>query len=133
MSNDNEFIIRAKEILAGSETKPSDISDFECFIGESMCDSNNWNGNPFTLFGFACAIEKFHPIAEATQEEINDRIRNKMNIHLVDVLTLEVMQEQDWDDDDNLYYQFVSTVVNMIPSYKTRWFSELKEQIQNYE
>lgn len=134
MNNDNDFIIRAKEILAGAVVTPSDIHEFERYIGESMCDSNNWNGNCFTLFGFACAKPEYTQIATDLQDEVNDCCsRGKNALHCVESLSIDSFQDVDWDDENNLYYTFVADAINSIPSYRGRWNTEMKEQISHYE
>lgn len=133
MSELNAWRINA--ILAGSPTLASDILAFENHIGEAMCDSNNWTANPFTMIGFAWAHPKYHGMATRLQEEIDKK--NAQNMHPMTYLD-GVMYDYFYaegddgtEEDYDLYCNFIADVVNSLPTYRVRWFTELQEQLEH--
>lgn len=122
------FITAAKEILTGvRKTTPEDLHLFECYIGESMCDSNNWNGNVFTIIGFSWAKPEYHDIAQAIQDEIDSYAKSGLSTWNVEALVVEPLL-----NDEDLYYTWLADIINSIPPYRVRWETELSEQIEHH-
>lgn len=115
-----------KEILSGSRpTTPDDIYAFECEIGESMCDSNHWSSNVFTLVGFSYAKPEYRAIADAIQDEIEYRLKEGLNTMHVEPMVVDPLE-----DDHDLYCKWVADIINSIPVYKERWFDNLREIVE---
>lgn len=124
MSGLNAWRINA--ILAGSPTVASDVRAVEDEYGESMCDTNHWYSNPFTMVGFAWANPKYHVMAIRLQEEINN---SRDPIAYVDGVMYDYFG--DTEEAYELYCEFIADVVNCIPAYRERWFAEMKEQLEH--
>lgn len=130
MSELNAWRINA--ILAGSPTQGSDVMALENYIGEAMCDSNNWRDNPFTMIGFAWAHPKYHGMASRLQEELDKKNAQKMNpMVYLDGVMYEYFGDEQTEESYELYCQFIADVVNSLPTYRERWFTELKEQLEH--
>lgn len=115
------FIQKAKDIVNGvCATSADDIHSFECWIGESLCDSNHWSSNPFTLLGFSYARHEYHIIANA----IRDEIKESDHPDYVEPMVVEPLM-----DDYDLYCQWCADIINAMPDYRQRWFDNLQEVI----